>query len=70
MTKQCDICTHCVSDNNVFTCRRYPPQVSPMQAQNQMTGEVSIQAIALPVNVTSDYLCGEFKEISGLSLVE
>lgn len=56
---------------DVFNCVRFPPVVFPMQAQNHLTQEVTMQAVALPVQVTSDYWCGEYKErMEGLKLVD
>ena len=56
--KNCKICKF----NFTGMCRRYPPQVFPVPAQNPLTQEVQIQAITMPVQVADDYVCGEFSE--------
>ena len=54
-------CKECVYEEKGF-CKRYPPQVFPAQAQNQLTGQVEMQVVMLPVQAQADNWCGEFKE--------
>ncbi len=54
-------CSNCKYEKE-GVCWRFPPQVFPLQGQNQLTGQMEMQVIALPVQAQPDNWCGEHAE--------
>ncbi len=64
LSLKCECCgfSRVIEENpDMLECRRYPPSAFPMQAANQITGEVSVTPVSLPVFVNREHCCGEFK---------
>jgi len=59
---KCYYCTLIEGRGDALTCVRYPPTAAAIPQQNQLTGDVNINVMLLPVQVVPDYWCGEFKE--------
>lgn len=43
-------------------CRRYPMDAFPIPSTNSLTGETTVQALAVPRTCRADFNCGEFTE--------
>ncbi len=66
MGKECSTCKFSKVDGVHIKCVRYPPTVVPIQSQNQLTGDVNMSVMVLPINVAGDYWCGEYDDALAL----
>jgi hypothetical protein len=58
----CETCKHAFKQSNErVECRRYPPEVIPVQHKHPMTGDLVMGVRILPRVMPIDYACGEFK---------